>query len=203
MNIEQIAALALATLVLVSIPGPNVALIVGRSLQHGVRAGIVTTFGTTIGVALQLLLVLAGISAAVEAAASVLTILRWLGVLYLFYLAFSHWRRPPSPVDVPEMTPARVDIGRGIGLALMNPKVLIFNAAFLPQFVDADQAVGLQLAILGSVYLGVLFAGDALWALFAASARRWLGKYSIFRNKLSAVFYAGAGIGLALARRAG
>lgn len=203
MNTEQIASLALATLVLVLIPGPNVALIVGRSLQHGLRAGMVTTFGTTLGVALQLLLVLVGISAAIEAAASVLTILRWAGVLYLFYLALGHWRRPAAELEVPQVTPAHIDFGRGIGLALLNPKVLVFNAAFLPQFVNANQDIAVQLAVLGGVYLGVLFIGDTLWALFAASASRWLGKYSIFRHKLSAVFYAGAGLGLALARRAG
>ena len=57
---ENLIALALMTLVLVAIPGPNVALIVANSLKHGVRFGLVTVAGTTVGVGLQLALVVLG-----------------------------------------------------------------------------------------------------------------------------------------------
>lgn len=197
---EQILVLAVATAVLVMIPGPNVALIVGRSLQHGIRAGIATTVGTTIGVALQLVLVFAGIAALIEQLASALTVLRWAGVFYLLWLAVMHWRQPADELQVPDIVPARVDIGRGVLLAAINPKVLVFNAAFLPQFVDPARDTASQFAVLCAVYLSVLFIGDSLWAIFAASARHWFARFSRVRHRLSAIFFAGAGIGLALAR---
>jgi len=201
---DRLTALALATMILVAIPGPNVALIVGRSLQRGARAGIATTFGTTVGVAIQLLLVIAGIAVLVDVAAAALGVLRWLGVFYLLILAFRYWRQPESDPALPEGRPAdREEFGRGALLALANPKTLVFNAAFLPQFVDPSEALLPQLVLLSAVYLGVLFAGDCLWAMLANSARKWFGRYSRFQNRLSAMFLAAAGIALAYSRRAG
>ena len=69
---ENIVALVLATVVLVAIPGPNVAIIVAKSIQQGFRAGITATLGTTTGVAAQLLLTIFGVAAIVESAASAL-----------------------------------------------------------------------------------------------------------------------------------
>ena len=79
----SLIALALATAVLVSIPGPNVALIIANSLRHGIGAGVVTVLGTTLGVALQLALVVIGMAAILEYAADVLTWIKWAGVVYL------------------------------------------------------------------------------------------------------------------------
>jgi threonine/homoserine/homoserine lactone efflux protein len=85
-------------------------------------------------------------------------------------------------------------------LAAVNPKTLLFNAAFIPQFVGTGSAS--QFALVGVVFLGVLFLGDLGWALFASSARKLLTRYARLRNKITGVFLTTAGIGLALARRA-
>ena len=90
----NLLALAAATAVLVSIPGPNVALIVATSLRSGLRAGFTTVFGTTLGVAIQLLVVAIGLAAIVELAANVLAWLRWAGVAYLVWLGIATWRAP-------------------------------------------------------------------------------------------------------------
>ena len=200
-SVEHLAALVAATAVLVLIPGPNVALIVARSLQYGVRAGVLTTLGTTLGVAVQLALVFVGITAAVELAASLFSVLRWAGIAYLVWLAYQQWHAESGELQIPHHVPARAELGRGFLIALMNPKVLIFNAAFLPQFVVSSQPLLPQLAVVSTVYLLVLFAGDVLWSVGASAARPWFARYSSIRNKLGATFYAAAGIGLALARR--
>ena len=91
---ENIIALIVATLVLVSIPGPNVALIVANSLRDGLRAGFITVFGTTLGVAVQLALLVLGMSALIEIAADLLQWIKWGGVAYLIYLGVQTWRSP-------------------------------------------------------------------------------------------------------------
>lgn len=195
----NLLALAVATAFLVLIPGPNVALIVATSLRYGVRLGVATVFGTTLGVALQLLAVVAGMAAILEFAAESLNWIRWAGVAYLIWLGVRTWRQPvekPRRVDI-----TRKMIGRGVLIAAINPKTLMFNAAFLPQFVAADGNPLLQLGLVASVFLAVLFIGDLLWAIMASSARPLLARVGTVQNRLAGGFLVAAGIGLALARR--
>jgi threonine/homoserine/homoserine lactone efflux protein len=78
---------------------------------------------------------------------------------------------------------------------------LLFNAAFLPQFVGNSANASGQLLLLAGVYMTVIIIGDALWAIFAATARRWLGRTGHLHNRISGSFLMTAGIGLALSRR--
>ncbi len=194
---NSLIALISATAVLVLIPGPNVALIVANSLAFGFRMGVMTVLGTTVGVALQLALVVLGMAALVEFAADVMTWVRWIGVAYLVYLGIRTFRTPAD--DLGEVQPAPAMFWRGCMLAAVNPKTLLFNAAFIPQFVSGG-GLG-QFALVASVFLAVLFVGDLLWAAFAGSARSYLGRYAGWRNKITGVFLSVAGIGLAAANR--
>ncbi|MGI9203808.1 MAG: LysE family translocator [Woeseiaceae bacterium] len=197
----NIAALVLATLVLIMIPGPNVALIVANSLRHGLRSGLATAFGTTVGLAIQLLIVVAGMAALIDLAASALTWIRWLGVMYLLYLGITTWREPADTLgDVQALSSQRA-FWRGAGFAVINPKTLLFNAAFLPQFVGTGADARFDLMIVAGTFLGVVVVGDAAWALFAASARGWLAQFGHLRNKITSGFLVTAGLGLAISRR--
>ncbi|MCP5089403.1 MAG: LysE family translocator [Gammaproteobacteria bacterium] len=194
---NTLLALVLATVVLVIIPGPNVALIVANSLKYGFRTGVVTVLGTTCGLALQLALVVAGMATVVEVAADALTWIKWAGVAYLVILGIRTWREPAADLARVEALP--VMFWRGCLLAALNPKTLLFNAAFIPQFVGTGAAF--ELALVASIFLAVVFLGDVLWAAFANSARRFLGRYSTLRNRLTGGFLVTAAIGLALSRR--
>ena len=192
---NSLLALVVATAVLVVIPGPNVALIVANSLKFGFRMGVVTVLGTTAGLAVQLALVVAGMVAVIQVAADALTWIRWAGVVYLVWLGVRTWRAPAS--DLSEVRAAPVMFWRGCLLAAVNPKTLLFNAAFIPQFTG----VSTSLVTAATVFLAVVFIGDVLWAAFATSARRLLGRYAVWRNRLTGALLAAAGIGLALSRR--
>lgn len=195
--LESLTALAVATAILVAIPGPNVALIVASSLRYGLASGIATVFGTTLGIALQLCLVAAGMIALVEATAGALSLIKWLGVAYLVYLGIRAWREAPPALS--DVSPRPAMFWRGVVVAALNPKTLLFNAAFLPQFVRADSAPTAFLLV-AVVYLAVLMAGDCLWAAFASSARRLLERHVGVTNRATGAFLVAAGIGLASAR---
>lgn len=197
----NIATLTFATIVLVMISGPNVALIVANSLRYGLRSGLITAFGTTTGLALQLLVVIAGMAALIEFAASALTWIRWLGVAYLFYLGINAWREPAADLDVVGTLSTQRAFWRGAGFAVINSKTLLFNAAFLPQFVGPGPDATAELVIVASTFLAVVVIGEAAWALFAASARRWLARFGHLRNKITSGFLLTAGMGLAMSRR--
>lgn len=196
--IENLLALSVATAVLVAIPGPNVALIVANSLRYGLRGGAITVLGTTLGIALQLGIVVLGMAALIEFAVEALAWIRWAGVAYLVYLGIRTWLEPAGDLNTVDAKPAV--FWRACMIAAMNPKTLLFNAAFLPQFLPTGAGAG-QFLLIAAVFLLVLLVGDSLWAAFASSARRLLAGYGQSRNRLTGGFLVAAGIGLALSRR--
>lgn len=196
---SSLVALVLATTVLVIIPGPNVALIVANSLKFGFRMGVVTVFGTTAGLALQLVLVVAGMTAIIELAATALSWIRWAGVAYLIWLGIKTWRAPAD--DLARVRAAPVLFWRGCFVAAVNPKTLLFNAAFIPQFVGAGAVSTTAPAIVAAVFLAVVLLGDLLWAAFATSARHLLGRYTSWRNRLTGAFLIAAAVGLGLSNK--
>ena len=182
-------------------PGPNVALIAANSLKYGHRTGLVTVLGTTAGVAVQIALVVGGLVAFIEFVASALVWIRWLGVAYLIFIGIRTWREPASDyTDLGDRSQIRT-FSHGFVLAVLNPKTLIFNAAFLPQFINDQQAIGSQLALLSLVFLSVVAVGDSCWALFAGSARRWLIRAGRWRNRLTGGVLVAAAAGLAVSNK--
>ena len=196
---DNLIALAAATLVLVMIPGPNAALIVANSIRYGIRMGAITVLGTTVGVALQLATVVLGMAAVIGFVADALTWIRWAGVIYLVWLGIRTWLEPAG--DLGKITAAPAVFWRACMVAAVNPKTLLFNAAFLPQFVPSGGNATVQLVVVAGVFLTVLLLGDMVWALSAGSARRLLEKHAAGRNKFTGGFLVAAAIGLALARR--
>lgn len=200
---EHLVALVVITLLLVVIPGPNVALIVANSLRHGPRHGLATVAGTTVGVGLQLALVVFGLGALLSLAADLLIWLKWLGVAYLTVLGIQALRQR----DDEALSGIRADrraagqaFRNGLLIALVNPKTLVFNAAFLPQFVPAGaDAVG-TLPLVAVLFLTVLALGDSLWVLFAGALRPLLGRLGRLRHRLTGGLFLAAAAGLAFAR---
>lgn len=198
---ENAVALILATVLLILIPGPNVALIVANSLRYGLRGGLLTALGTTAGIAAQLALVVAGMAALIEVVAPTLFLIKWLGVAYLALLALSAWREAPDDLaDAPASPHGRL-LWRGFALAVVNPKTLLFNAAFLPQFIESGPAASAQLCTVAAIFLFVVIIGDASWAVFATSLRGYLARFGRLRHKLSGGLLLGAALGLAVTRR--
>jgi len=198
--VANVVALSVATLILVMIPGPNAALIVANSLRYGPRMGVVTVLGTTLGVALQLAVVLLGMAALLELTVQALVWIRWLGVLYLLWLGIRTWRRPDTGPGA--VTAAPVVLWRASLVASVNPKTLLFNAAFLPQFVVPGDDANAQLLTLAMVFLSVLLLGDLLWVALARAVQRLVLRQSSLHRKITGSALVLAGIGLALSHRA-
>ena len=201
MEIEAALALIAATALLVAIPGPNVALIAANTIAHGLRFGVVTVLGTTIGVALQLIVVVLGLALLLQVAAAALIWLKWLGVAYLLCFGIAALRRGDQ--DLPGVVASRQPLAplfwQGVLLAAINPKTLLFNAAFLPQFTSG-QGGPAGLILPAAIYVAVIFLGDLVWVAVAQSARPMIVKLGRLRHRLTGTLFIGSGIGLALAR---
>jgi threonine/homoserine/homoserine lactone efflux protein len=196
------AAFVAAVVVLMLIPGPNVALIIANSVTWGTRFGLLTVCGTVCAMIPQLLLTALGMTAVLATAGAWFGWLKWIGVAYLFYLGIKQWREAVADLAAVRAQPrsGRAIFARGFFVSLTNPKTLLFYGAFLPQFVTADRPVGPQLTLLCVTCPVIALTVDSLWATVAGRARGLLATHGKLRNRISGGFLMGAGVGLAMAR---
>ena len=202
MNLHLWLAFLAAVVVLMMIPGPNVALIVANSARHGVRHGLMTVAGTSVASALQVSLAGLGLCTVLGQLGGWLAELRWIGAGYLVYLGLREWRR--APIDLAGVMAQAEPLGRVFRRAVLvgvtNPKTLFFYDAFFPQFIDAGAPLGRQVAtlIVTLVVTGALV--DSGWALLADRLRPLLTKRPQLRGRLTGGLMIGAGATLALTR---
>jgi len=204
MPLDLYLAFIAACVVLIAIPGPNVALIVANSVAHGARYGLMTVAGTASAMVLQLALVVLGASALLGMLANLFDWLRWLGVAYLVWLGVRTWRAAATDLAGTQAEPRSMAsiFSRGFAVSLTNPKTLLFYAAFLPQFVGiGDGEATYQLLLLAGTFLVVAVLLDGAWALLAGRLRSLLRARARLRNRITGGLLIGAGVGLAFARK--
>ncbi len=203
MPIGLYLAFVAATVVLVMIPGPNVALVVANSVAYGRRFGLVTVAGTTAAALLpQLAFVVLGMTGSLILAGRFLEWLRWAGVAYLAWLGVKAWREPVIDLTqvAPEPRSARAIFARGVIVSLTNPKSLLFYGAFFPQFITPGSHLLGQMLLLCATFLAIAAVHDCCWALAAGWLRPLLARRGSLRNRLTGGFYLAAAVGLACAR---
>ncbi|MEA2183641.1 MAG: hypothetical protein QOF69_2826, partial [Solirubrobacteraceae bacterium] len=176
---DHFAAFVLIAVVLILVPGPSVLFVVTRSLTLGRRAGLATVAGNAAGVYVQVIAVAFGVGALVQESIAVFTMIKLVGAAYLVYLGvqtFRHRRSLAAALYAPvEPKILRRILGDAFLVGVLNPKVIVFFMAILPQFVDrAAGSVPLQLLALGAVFCVIALVCDSVWALLAGAARAWL-----------------------------
>jgi threonine/homoserine/homoserine lactone efflux protein len=114
---------------------------IAGGLQRGRRASLVAAAGCTLGIVPHLVAAITGLAAVLHASAVAFTVIRYLGVAYLLYLAWQTWRDQTSlGVDTtPELPSTARAIGQAVLINLLNPKLTIFFFVFLPQFVQPGE----------------------------------------------------------------
>lgn len=150
---------ASATIILTLIPGPDMALFVGRSISQGKVAGLSCISGCITGIAIQVIGVSIGLSALIITSPFLFFLLKVLGTLYLLWLALQAIRNQ-SNFSLEQKKETRLSFKRnylsGLCINLLNPKVLLFNITFLPQFVDAvDPYAPQKILILGLSFIPI------------------------------------------------
>jgi len=140
-------------------PGAGAILSMSTGLSHGVRRSYWSIFGLEIGLMVQLILVAVGLGAVLAGSALAFTVVKWLGVAYLLYLAVRQWRS--KALELPDqMGESRDDarlpmLVRGALVNLTNPKGLVFLLAVLPQFVVPTAPLPQQYLVIGLTMVAV------------------------------------------------
>ena len=174
---ESFVLLAVASVLLVLTPGPNLVYLLSRTLCQGRAAGVVSLLGTATGFVFHILAAALGLSAVFLAVPIAYDVLRLAGAGYLLWLAWVAVRAHGgllAPRQLPVDPPGRL-YRIGLLTSVLNPKIALFYVALFPQFVDpARGSVFVQSIVLGATQVAIVFAGDLVFVLAAARVARWL-----------------------------
>lgn len=186
-------------------PGADMMFTLAQGLKGGPRAGMAANAGIAVGGIVHTVVAGLGLGALLAAHPLAFDAIRWAGVAYLLWLAVQSLRAGPMAVrgDVALRPLGRVFLD-GLLVNLLNPKVILFILAFLPQFVDPSRAVLPQFLILGLVFsLGGLVVNGVV-AVFAGGVGQRLAGSAVFARWLGragAAIFAGLALRLALMSR--
>jgi threonine/homoserine/homoserine lactone efflux protein len=153
-------AFLVGALILVVIPGPDMILVATLGSRRGPKAGVAAAVGVCAGLTVHVVISVVGLAAVLHRYPAVYQMLRWAGVGYLLYLAVATWRSAgmahstTAPADATVPRPVFSAFRSATITNILNPKVVLFNVAFLPQFTNPDLGhMQIQLAVLGAVLL--------------------------------------------------
>lgn len=167
----------LTCLIVVLLPGSGVLYTMAIGLGRGFRASIAAAFGCTLGIIPAAFASIVGLAAILHTSALAFQIIKYVGVAYLFYMAWNILR-DGGLLNVEE-DKAQISYKRiatnGTLLNFLNPKLSLFFLAFLPQFIPANSAnVTLTLVYLAAFFMALTFIIFVIYGAFASLARDYL-----------------------------
>ena len=192
-----------AVVLIACTPGPNVLYVTTRSIRFGLGAAMTGMAGCLLALAVMLAGSIAGVSAFMLAVPTAFEVLKYTGAAYLIFLGIQMWRAPVESglltATSPRETASRLALFRGGFLVgISNPKLLVFAAAFFPQFIAPSAPWAPQFALLAATFLAV---ESFFYVTYALSGRRLAtqlmrGAWQRRFNRVGGVIFAGFGCAL-------
>ncbi|QYK43657.1 MAG: LysE family translocator [Paracoccaceae bacterium] len=192
-----------AALALNLTPGADMMFCLGQGLRGGPRAALAADAGIATGCIVHVTVAGAGLGAAVAAMPWLFEAIRWLGVAYLLWLALAALRAAPAAGCGMTIRPGRA-FRQGFLVNLLNPKVILFVLAFVPQFVDPARPILPQFLIFGTVMgIGGLIVNGAVGVFAGGIGARMTGSPGLARwlGRTTAMIFAGLAARLAFMSR--
>ncbi|UPR34283.1 LysE family translocator [Vibrio cyclitrophicus] len=201
MSITSGIALFVAMLLSAAIPGPSVLSVLSRSLSYGWKQGLLVVLGVLIADYIFIFLALSGLSALASAMGEFATVIKYVGITYLFWLAYTTWTS-----DVSESSNTSSEQGSkassviiGLLMTVSNPKAILFYMGFFPAFIDLKTFTTtdvMMILVISTVAVGGVLS---LYACTASKARFVFQGRSAkaLLNRLSGGFLATCGVLLA------
>jgi threonine/homoserine/homoserine lactone efflux protein len=202
MTLAGFAAYSGALAIAAAIPGPGVTAIVARALGSGMRASFHMLLGLIAGDIVYLTAVVLGLALVAQSFGTAFLVIKWLGVAYLCYLAWSFWRAGITPQSISGRQAgggALANFGAGLAVTLGNPKTMVFYLAITPTIMDIASVDSIDYALLVAITALVLLVVLLPYVVLAARARLVLQKPRALRllNRAAASFMAAAAAAIA------
>jgi threonine/homoserine/homoserine lactone efflux protein len=164
----------LTSIIVVATPGTGVIYTLAAGLTRGARTSVVAAAGCTLGIVPHMAAAITGVAALLHTSAVAFGVLKYLGVAYLLYMAWSTLKDKGALAVEEEDAPSspRKTITTGILINILNPKLTTFFFAFLPQFVSSDEPQEvLRMLELSAVFMLLTFVIFSFYGVFAAAMR--------------------------------
>ena len=184
----DIGLFVIASTLLALAPGPDIIYVLTRGLSQGRKAGIAAALGFASGCIFHTVLAAVGVAALIRSSELAFDIVRYAGAAYLVWIGIQALRhRSAFSIEGASDAKALATIYRQSVVGnMLNPKVTLFFLAFLPQFVDSEAGnVGLQMAILGIVFMVVTIVVFGAVAIFAAMIGDWVRRKRAIGERLN------------------
>lgn len=207
-DINSLYLFIITSIVLALAPGPDNIYVLTQGVTKGFKAAFITTLGLTSGIIIHTSAAAFGISVIFQTSQIAFDIVKYIGAVYLIYLAYQAFKYRNAPLDLSANNTSnelkKLYI-KGFIMNILNPKVSIFFLAFLPQFVNPSLGnVPVQMITLGLIFMvttvivfgSIGYAGNALSAKLRNNPR-----ISTYLNTLTSFVLLGLGLKLALSQR--
>ncbi len=182
--INDLLLFGLASLIMVLSPGPNMIYLISRSLSQGKKAGIISLIGVMCGFLFHILMVSFGLTAIFFAVPYAFIVVKFLGVGYLLYLAYTTVTSENKIFDAKQNLKADKPLKLfNIGLLtnILNPKMAVFYLSFFPQFIKPEYGSILSQSFqLGIIQIIISFSINLLIVISAAKMANWFSKKPIW-----------------------
>jgi threonine/homoserine/homoserine lactone efflux protein len=171
---------SLASIALLLIPGPTVLLVLSYALSKGRSVAVASAAGVALGDFIAMSLSLAGLGTLVLASATLFTVLKWVGAVYLIWLGIKLIRSAPTK----GLTPPKAEVsakgvfGHAAMVTALNPKSIAFFIAFVPQFIAPDSPLLPQFVVLISTFVTLAALNALTYALAADRLRQVIARPS-------------------------
>lgn len=195
------------TLVLVATatPGPAVLFIMTNASLHGWRKAVFAALGNIVGLFSLGIIAVTGLGTILQTSEIIFNVIRYAGAAYLVYLGMKmifqeglDFAKINHQTAVPDASTRKIFL-QALGVAISNPKAIVFLTALFPQFITIDQALVPQFTMLIATLMSFSFSFLMLYALLAHSAKTWLAKPGRIKvvNRTSGSIFIGFGVLLA------
>jgi threonine/homoserine/homoserine lactone efflux protein len=192
---STLLAYTVACFILYITPGPDMSLMLAKTLQGGRKAGMASMLGASTGCLVHSTAAALGLSAIIAASATLFTIMKIVGALYLLWLAYEAIRHGSAlrvDGEAGAASSNRKTFWMAVGTNVTNPKVVLFFLTFLPQFI----AVGDPYASQKLFFLGAFFVVFSVVAgfLLLLAAERFISLMKASPKVMRVIDYAFAGV---------
>ena len=161
-------------------PGPTVLFVVARAISWGKASAVASVLGNNLGAFIISILIAFGLGPILQSSEIAFISVQVAGGIYLIYLGIQAIRH--SAIHADDMTNVtgnrptfKQSAKDGFIVGILNPKVWVFFAAILPQFVDRKAGnVTSQLVLMGAIFALIAFISDSTWGVIAGTIRNWL-----------------------------